>query len=279
MSKKEQLSLSRRNFIQQVSFASIFLLSGQVKALCASEVEAYRKKVKLRFIVASDIHYGQPNTAFEEMLDKAIAQINQFHAENPLDFCVMNGDIVHDDKTWMPKAKLKIDGLKMPYYVTRGNHDLVSPDYWKDIWGTPLNHQVVHKKVGILLGDTSNEQGKYLCPDLTWLKEQLDAHKKYKQVLVFLHIPQAKWTKHGIDHPEFFDLLKNYPNVKAAFHGHEHDQDGVKMMNNTPFLFDSHIGGSWGTPYKGYRVGEVLNDGTLITYMMNPEVKMEELSF
>ena len=156
---------------------------------------------------------------------------------------------------------------------------MVSPTYWQEVWGTPLNHQVEVKKSLVLLGDTATEAGKYVSPDLEWLKNQLEAHKNTKNIFLFLHIPQAKWTKNGIETPAFFELIKNYPNIRAVFHGHEHDQDGVQMVGNLPFLFDSHVGGSWGTPHKGFRVVELLNDGTLITYLMNPTDKLTELSY
>jgi len=262
-----------------MSFASVFLLGGGIRNLSAAEVFELRKKVTLRFVVASDSHYGQPKTDFDGMIEKIIGQINSFHNSNPLDFCVINGDIIHNEKTLMPLAKKQIEKLTMPWYVTRGNHDMVSTDYWQEVWGTPVNHDVVIKKKGIILGDTSNEAGKYLSPDLVWLKQTLDKHQQHKQVFLFLHIPQAKWTANGIDTPAFFELIKQYPNLKAVFHGHEHDQDGVKMSNNIPFFFDSHIGGSWGTAYKGFRVVELMDDGSLVTYMMNPVEKMNEMEY
>ena len=51
------------------------------------------------------------------------------------------------------------------------------------------------------------------------------------------------------------------------------------MNGKIPYLFDSHIGGNWGTAYKGFRVVELMDDGSLITYMMNPTEKMNELSY
>lgn len=275
----DQHSPSRRSFLRNMSFASVFLLGGGIRNLSAAEVYGLRKKVALRFVVASDSHYGQPKTDFDGMIEKIIGQVNSFHNSNPLDFCVINGDIIHNEKPLMPLAKKQIEKLTMPWYVTRGNHDMVSTDYWKEVWGTPVNHDVVIKKKGIILGDTSNEEGKYLSPDLVWLKQTLDKHQHRKQVFLFLHIPQAKWTANGIDTPAFFELIKQYPNLKAVFHGHEHDQDGVKMSNHIPFFFDSHIGGSWGTAYKGFRVVELMDDGSLVTYMMNPVEKMNEMEY
>jgi len=271
--------ISRRHFVKHISFASAFFMGAGFQSLSAQDVDALKDQVKMRFAVASDAHYGQPDTPYEAMMDTIIEKINVFHSSNPLDFCVMNGDIVHDEKSFLSQAKMKIEGLKVPYFVTRGNHDKCSSDYWEQVWSMPLNHQKVVKNSLILLGDTSNEQGTYVSPDLVWLEAQLEAHKKRANIFLFLHIPQAKWTKNGIETPAFFELIKKYPNIRAVFHGHEHDQDGVQMIGKLPFLFDSHIGGNWGTPHKGFRVVELLNSGTVLTYLMDPTVKKNELSY
>ena len=276
---KNQDQISRRHFVKNISFASAFFMGGGFQSISAQDVDALKDQVKMRFAVASDAHYGQPNTPYEAMMDTIIEKINLFHGSNPLDFCVMNGDIVHDEKSFLAQAKQKIDGLKVPYFVTRGNHDKCSSDYWEQVWNMPLNHQKVVKNSLVLLGDTSNEQGTYVSPDLAWLEAQLEANKKRKNIFLFLHIPQAKWTKNGIETPAFFELIKKYSNIRAVFHGHEHDQDGVQMIGKLPFLFDSHIGGSWGTPHKGFRVVELLNSGTVITYLMDPTVKKNELTY
>lgn len=276
---KNQDQISRRHFVKNISFASAFFMGGGFQSLSSQDVDALKDQVKMRFAVASDAHYGQPNTPYEAMMDTIIEKINLFHGSNPLDFCVMNGDIVHDEKSFLAQAKQKIDGLKVPYFVTRGNHDKCSSDYWEQVWNMPLNHQKVVKNSLVLLGDTSNEQGTYVSPDLAWLEAQLEANKKRKNIFLFLHIPQAKWTKNGIETPAFFELIKKYPNIRAVFHGHEHDQDGVQMIGKLPFLFDSHIGGSWGTPHKGFRVVELLNSGTVITYLMDPTIKKNELIY
>ena len=266
--------MNRRKFIKSLSLGTAFLWSGKIKSLAASEVFDFRDQIALRFVIASDFHYGQPNTAFEEMTDTLIHSVQFFHQHHPLDFCVLNGDIIHNEKNFLPLAKQKFASFTMPWFVTRGNHDLVSEAYWQEVWNTPLNQQIDIKDTVLLLGDTSDEKGTYLSPDLNWLKTKLEANNKKKSIFIFLHIPQAKWTANGVDTPAFFDLLAQYKNVKAVFHGHEHDQDGVKIKNNIPFYFDSHVGGNWGTPYKGFRVVEVLKTGELITYMMNPKERI-----
>jgi Icc protein len=272
-------SSSRRHFLRNISMATAILLTGDIRSLSAAEVAGMRKKLKLRFAVASDAHYGQPDTQFDAMIEKLVNQVNTFHHGSPLDFCVLNGDLIHNEKPLMAQVKQKTDALQVPYYVTRGNHDMVTAEEWQSVWQTPLNQDVVVEKTALILADTSNEKGTYLSPDLHWLEQKLEQHRKKKEVFLFLHIPQAKATANGIDTPAFFELVNRYPNIKAVFHGHEHDQDGVRMNGRIPYLFDSHIGGNWGTAYRGFRVVELMNDGTLITYMMNPTAKLNELSY
>jgi len=276
----DQNSSTRRSFLKNVSLATAFFAVGGFKEIGASVVFENRKNVALRFVVASDAHYGQPGTAYDAMIEKITTQINMFHKETPIDFCVINGDIIHNEKHLLPLAKQKLDALNPKYYVTRGNHDMVTADYWQEVWGMPLNHMVEIKKNAIILGDTSNEDGKYLSPDLNWLAKQLEANKQKKNVFLFLHIPQKAWTANAIDTPGFEALVNQYPNITAIFHGHEHDQDGVKLLGSrqVPCLFDAHMGGNWGTPYKGFRVVEMLKDGTLLSYMMNPSLKINEYS-
>ena len=201
------MNISRRSFIKNISFASALLVGGGIETLSATEVFERRKKVKLRFVVASDGHYGQPKTEFDAFFKEITTQINAFHQQNPLDFTVINGDVIHNEKPLLATAKQKLDLLTMPYYVTRGNHDMVTPEHWQEVWKMPLNHDVVVKKNALLLGDTSNEAGKYLSPDLAWMQTKLEAHKNRKNVFIFLHIPQAKWTANGIDTPAFFELI------------------------------------------------------------------------
>lgn len=270
------MKTSRRVFIRNFSLSSAWLLSGGVQALSAAELNARRGKVKLRLAIASDGHFGQKGTKFHEDFERIVNHINAFHRQFAIDACVINGDLIHNNKEFLPQTKTYFDKLETPYYVTRGNHDMVSTDYWQQVWNAPVNQVVIHKNTALVLADTSNEKGEYLCPDLKWLKQVLDEQANKKQVFLFLHIPQAKWTNNAIDSPAFFELIKNYPNIKAVFHGHEHDKDDVFMHEGIPYLFDAHFGGNWGTDYKGFRVVELMKDGSVVTYIMNPVEKIKE---
>ncbi|MBN8575483.1 MAG: metallophosphoesterase [Cytophagales bacterium] len=263
------MKIARRKFLKGFTLTSAYLLAGGYQSLSATEVFGKQKKVVLRIAVGSDSHYGQPDTEFDQYIREFVAHINTFHKKLPIQACVLNGDLIHDQPDLMAQLKPQVEKLLVPYYVTQGNHDRVSAQHWQQIWNVPLNYEKIFGNNVLIMMSTSNEKGEYLSPDLEWLGNKLRQHQK-KNVFLFLHIGQQKWTTNSIDNPAYADLLPKHSNVKAVFHGHDHDQDGEKMLGNTPHLYDSHIGGSWGTPYKGFRIVEVLKDNSVQTYMMNP---------
>ncbi len=257
------MSIERRSFLK-----SLPVLSG-VPFIKFTE-KTPLPKIALRVIVASDGHYGQPNTDFKTFHSDLTGWMNQEKVQKGVDFVIFNGDLIHDDPTLLYDFKTTVSNLRMPYYVTRGNHDKVGLDVWQSTWGYPTNHSFVNKEYAFILGDTSNEKGEYVCPDIDFLKGELAKYADKKGIFIFLHITPEKWTSNGIDCKEVTDLFERTPNVKAIFHGHDHDQDGQKVKGKKPYFFDGHFGGNWGTTYKGYRVIEINADDTWQTYQYNP---------
>jgi len=233
--------------------------------------------VLLRFVVASDGHYGEKNTAYDQYFATLVEQINKQRLQTPFAFCVINGDIVHDDKVHYPAAKTALDNLQLQYYVTQGNHDHVTPEEWELTWKMPVNHSFQIGKNTMLLCTTSDDKGTYLCPDVKWIESQLEEHRQQDHVFIFMHINPVKLSKYGVDCPELLDVFSKYKNVKAVFNGHDHDEEGIKTRNNIPFIFDAHFGGSWGTSYRGFRIVELLADHSMATYIMDPLAKINEV--
>jgi hypothetical protein len=266
------MSLSRRRFIS-TGFKSLVMISaaGILESFSAGEYHLPATgKIRLRFAVASDGHYGQPKTAYEAMHDEMIGWLNREKKGRGLHFSFINGDLLHDDASYLPAVKEKFDRLTMPYYVSHGNHDHVEEAAWQKAFGQPWHYSFQQKGVPFLVLNTAEVSGKYTCPDLGWTEKELERFATAPEVFVFMHITPFKWTDNGIDCPELVALLGKHPNVKAIFHGHDHDQDAVKEHKGKHYFFDSHIGGSWGTDYRGYRIVEVLKNGSVISYQMNP---------
>ena len=265
---------SRRDFIKNLSISGAIFLSG--KPVSAAEFFNSRKKVKLRFIVASDGHYGQPKTDFDAFHETLVKNINRFCKEQTVDFCVINGDLFHDEPSLLTRVKEKIDKIEIPYFVTKGNHDKVSEARWEEVWKMPTNHTFEIKNNAIILGNTATEKGEYVSPNLHFMNESLEKSQAQKNTFIFLHIPQIPWVEHCIDSPDLIKMFANYKNIKAVFHGHIHTLDDIKIHQGIPYIFDAHFGGSWGTEYKGFRVVEVMKDNAILTYMMNPTERILE---
>ena len=266
------MSLSRRQFIS-TGFKSLVMISaaGIMQSFSAEKHPLPAKgKIRLRFAIASDGHFGQPKTPYEALHDEMVHWLNREKKDRGLDFSFINGDILHDDASYLPAVKKSFDRLNMPYYVSHGNHDHVEEAVWLQAFGQPWHYSFEKKKVPFLVLNTAEISGKYSCPDLQWTEKELQRFAAAPALFVFMHITPLTWTDNGIDCPELIRLFEKHPNVKAVFHGHDHDQDSVKEHNGKPYFFDSHIGGSWGTAYRGYRVVEVLKDGSILSYQMNP---------
>jgi 3',5'-cyclic AMP phosphodiesterase CpdA len=231
-------------------------------------------KPKLRFALASDIHYGEPKTDYALHTGNMIKWLNEDHAKNHFDFVIINGDLVHNRPDLLPEIKKNyLDKLSVPYHTIPGNHDFAEAEVWKNVFGYEDKYVLEFGEIAFVFANTANAKGAYVCPDNVFIKNALDKFSDKKVVFVILHIAPIKWLKEEefmfLDCPDTVSLLHAYPNVKAVFHGHDHYLDGVRHTGKLPHFFDSHIGGSWGTDYRGYRVVEVGDDNAIYTYQVN----------
>ncbi|MDB5156099.1 MAG: metallophosphoesterase [Mucilaginibacter sp.] len=231
-------------------------------------------KFKLRFAIASDGHYAQPDTDSDAFYTDLVKWLKKEHNDNHLDLIIINGDLVHNRPDLLKKVKeTYLDKLPVPYYTIPGNHDFADAAVWKSVFGYEDKYAVDKGDIGFVFANTADTKGGYVCPDYNFLKAFLDQYKSKKIVFVILHIPPHQWTPEEktifVDCPEIIELLHSYPNIKATFHGHDHTLDGIRYTGKLPHLFDSHFGGNWGTDYKGYRVVEVTEDDQVNTYQVN----------
>ena len=249
--QKTYMMTNRRDFLH-LSAAAMLLASCESKSVEPLQIS--------RFAVTSDGHLGQENTDSERFYQELITALNIEKATKGLDLVVINGDLVHGNHPeLLPKAKSFFDQLKCPYYVTRGNHDRVSAAVWKQTWGYDLNHYVEYGSVALVLFDTSDATGNYLCGDTQWLEATLKLLQTKTQVFVFMHIPFKRTTNPNDDSNDCTQteqILVKYSNVKAIFHGHVHDIDSGWSVAGKGLFFDGHFGSSWGTTYRGYRIVE-----------------------
>ncbi len=282
------LNESRRHFLKTSAVATV--AAAFPRWVTAADVTP-GSKLKLRYLVASDLHYAQPNTPFDKMAEDLIGWINTEKQGKGLDAFFFNGDLTNDSSAALVTLRDKyLSKLKVPYYTSKGNHDFVdgivgSPtESWEKIWGYPANHSVKMGEFVFLMADTSApaKSNIYLAADIDWLKKQLELHHEAAAIFVLIHIQQRShkvegWPQHGVSDKEqvpkaeaVMDLLESTPNVRAVFHGHNHLETGVYISDERRYFFDSHTGGSWGAK-RGYRIVEVYDDHKMVTYQMNAE--------
>ncbi|HXI01454.1 MAG TPA: metallophosphoesterase [Sphingobacteriaceae bacterium] len=266
--------MDRRKFITGISCISILLADGKV--VKATELLVPKSKLKLRFFVASDGHYGQPDIPSDEYFKTLVESVNSWNKTDKAKFIAINGDIIHDKKEFLLPAKQWLEKLDIPYYVTKGNHDTVEDDYWNKTFNTSLNYSFKKGSDAFVFANTSNLKGEYVCPDVKWMEAELNKYKGYNNIFIFIHITPIKWTAHGIDWPQLIELFTHYPNIRAVFNGHDHQQDDIKVKNNISYLFDGHFGGSWGVPYRGFRMVEIYTDNTIQTCLFDPTAKLKK---
>ncbi|KQR67467.1 metallophosphoesterase [Pedobacter sp. Leaf176] len=265
-----------RRFFLKGSLASI-LLTGLSPVVGLADdftdsVLPTNNATKLRFAIASDGHYGQPGTNYKTDHENIVRWLNTAHEKTPLDFVIINGDLVHDRPELLPELKsLYFDKFKFPFYAIPGNHDHADAKIWKSVLGYEDNFSFEKNGVGFVMANTSDLKGTYICPDNGFLKREFEKFKDLKTVFVILHIPPHFWVPESpfVECKDTLDLLHIYPNIKAVFHGHDHSLDSVFYTQKLPHFFDAHIGGSWGTAYKGYRIVEVSQDHKISTYQVN----------
>ncbi len=269
------MEYNRRLFLKQALTSAVWIGAGNtLKAFGGNNfILPPRKRVKLRVAIASDGHYGQPQTEYSARHSDMVSWINAENAARGVDFAFINGDLFHNDISFLEPVKKHWDGLSMPYYVSHGNHDMIDEENWTKTWNNSWHYGFEKKDIGFVVLNTADEKGTYISPDVEKTRQLLKKYEQHKQLFVFMHITPIKWTDNGIDSREVVNLFNNQANLKAIFNGHDHDEDNVKEKNGRHYFFDSHIAGNWGTKYQGYRILEVMKNGDILTYQMNPAKK------
>lgn len=204
----------------------------------------------MRIVLISDIHYllsaDSPRSLGVDNIERMEKMIETLNAENqkkPIDFCIINGDLMNISSSGVAT---KVEDLKtlandflsrldMPWFAIRGNHDCYSDEEWYSILGNPPQLAIETDNYVFMLIDTYGdyENGQlhggadlaYSGVDvqIDWVKEQINYAKaadKYA-FAIYHYFNEDKDTL-------WLDILKNENTVAGQARGHTH----VVMVRN-----------------------------------------------
>lgn len=213
----------------------------------------------MRFIIVPDIHYLQDNhsstydenivrgegpptepAGYKERLDFLIETL-KVEKEKGLDFFIANGDLVHDDPTSLPQVKEKLDEVGVPYYVSHGNHDRATEQYWQNLWGRGRNTDFEVGDYAFILLTSSDETGARIPVDDRLLEQKLDQYSDKKGVLFVTHVPQTNRWRNSPDAVNVRQLLSQSPNVIGAVSSHVHGVIATEKIDGVVFSMAGHF--------------------------------------
>ena len=178
------------------------------------------------------------------------------------------------------RAGLVAKGIpaSFPIYALAGNHDSVSNEAWKNVFGTDRQHAfTVGDKLFLMLdtfyaygvGSTGAEYKGLTEADYAWIDEQIKANPG-KKVVVCAHSFNS----------EYKNLAEKYANIEFFFQGHSHQYRVNALNADTYFIdeggfsytaFSAYTGPAWDFGYLdlrsawGYQIVEWNEDRT-VTY-------------
>lgn len=220
---------------------------------------------KVKFAVISDPHISLPalgvvdgfklGTKSVDLLKSAITEINKIP---DLDFVLVPGDLTQDGEPWNVDAvKAILDELKVPYYVTLGNHDVslvpteakpnvtIGVSKWTIVAafqgerggffmdGRSYYIREVAPDLLLVSLDTTRSQfygwgGEISAAELEWLKNVLAANKD-KFIIVMAHHNFVAWHPDEETDPLgkkwFWFMVDNADKIRYIF-----ETEGVKLV-------------------------------------------------
>ena len=177
-----------------------------------------------RFALFADLHVQMINPQPAIDLQNAVNDVN---ALSGIDFVIVSGDVTESgDLASLQKAKSILDGLKIPYYITVGNHELK----WSESGATDFvkvfgadKFSFTHKGfkfVGFATGPVIKMGDGHVAPqDIDWVDAELLKSSKNTPVIAVTHYPLQ--TGDVDNWYDMTDVLRKY-NVQAVLGGHYH---------------------------------------------------------
>jgi len=192
----------------------------------AAAAEDAKDSDTFQFIVANDIHFFDKRCA-QWLGDHAIKKMNTHKA----DFCVVVGDMTEDGTVTQNNAvRDLLKGLKMPLYVTVGNHDHQAGNDDRKPFETcfpkSINYQFEHRGWQFIATDScqgrAGSKTAIQKSSMTYVTDTLKKLDKKRPTALLTHFPLGNFLPSRPTNAN--DLLVSFAdyNFQAAFNGHFH---------------------------------------------------------
>jgi predicted phosphohydrolase len=227
----------------------IFFLSIQFVVLATSPFQ---------FALFTDLHISVLKPQHAEDLQFAVDEVN---VNGKIDFVLISGDDSDlGDLESLYQTKKILDNLKIPYYITSGNHDTHQGEigsanfirvFGKDTFSfSHSGYQFIGFPTGPQKGGNI---GHIAAEDIDFVKRELN---KTNPTFVITHYPLLKGDLDN--YKEMNDFLQKF-NVKAVLNGHYHRNallnfDGIPGIVNRSMLRGTQKAGG----YSIYSVSDSL---------------------
>jgi outer membrane protein assembly factor BamB/predicted phosphohydrolase len=177
-----------------------------------------------RFALFTDLHISSINPVPSEDLTNVVNDVN---ALTGIDFVIVSGDVSESgDGKSLLEAKGMLDKLRMPYYITAGNHETK----WSESGFTDFNRifgndkfSFTHKGckfIGFTTGPIIKMGDGHIAPqDIDWVRSELNKTGKEIPVFVITHYPLL--TGDVDNWYDMTDVIRKY-NVQCMLNGHYH---------------------------------------------------------
>ena len=216
------------------------------------------------FALLTDIHVA-PNarTAIEDLRNS----VNEINHISGIDFVLVSGDITDcGDRPSMELVKQELDRLRVPYYVTSGNHETK----WSESGCTAFSKvfgsdrfELLHKGVyflGFNSGPVIKMADGHVAPqDMSWLEHNL-MEKTSRDNAVRYIIPVTHYPLQEGDVDNWFDVtdvLRRF-NVQCVVGGHYHRNLLFNCDGIPDVLCRSNLRGK--APVGGYTIISLADD-------------------
>lgn len=244
----------------------------------------------VKLVQVTDPHIGASEDYRLAGVDtrRTFAEVMQKVRAEQADLLLMTGDNAADYSVEAYQHFFSVmDTFDQPYYWIPGNHDKISAAESVES-GKPFQRSVELDQWQLVFLDSvipRSPDGELGVEELTAL-EQILSNSSSQNIAIFLHHHPVEINCAWLDQQkvkdadQFFAIIDKYPQVRAVFWGHIHQEfnsyHGDVRLHSCPstciqFLPDSDDF-ALDTRFPGYRVIELNDDGSLNTYVERVEI-------